>query len=74
MKVEVKESETEKELQFPCLMINAVEQVVLFHSYGSGTLLVDLVLKNSSEFGYHTSNWSQQDFKPFKGSIKLSND
>ena len=72
MKVTVKENKVEQETKFPCLMISKEsERIVLFEEDGRGTLLVDIS-------GIYTlgssSGWVMQGFKPFNGTIELSNE
>jgi hypothetical protein len=74
MKVEVKETETEKELQFPCLME--------YEDHECGRIIIMAIGKNGNHYiglrlsqnvGEYATNWTRY-FKPFKGSITLSND
>jgi hypothetical protein len=74
MKVEVKENETEKELQFPCLMIHENGMIIIAtekrkNGYNGSVLINVNTTVNVGEHGVFN-----QMFKPFKGSITLSND
>lgn len=73
MKVEVKENETEKELKFPCLMVRDSEDkyIVLFSKCGCGTVISK---SNNHEIGDYYHTWLMSSFKPFNGTITLSND
>ena len=74
MKVEVKEIEVKKEtLTFPRLMINGVNQLVLFEKESVGVIIVDLDEPNKARFNYETS-WVFDEFTDFNGTITLSND
>lgn len=75
MKVKIKEVEQKEGVFFPRLMINKVKQIVLFTSPSEGTLVCDKDVMSNSNFGYHSKSWiGVSDFRPFIGSVTLSND
>lgn len=55
---------------FPRLMINSVDQIVLFTDYKVGTLIHDNHLKN---IGHHSTIWSMAHFEPYDKPITLEN-
>lgn len=64
------------DIKYPCLMIsNDGDTIVLFTDPRVGTCVSN---KSKSEFatnvGMHDSTWITSLFKPFKGSITLSNE
>lgn len=69
MKVNIKDNSTSTENKYPCLMIdkNGTE-IALFISDGDGFIL------NGENTGYHANDWHMDIFKPFIGTIELSND
>ncbi len=70
MKVEVNKKKTEKELEFPCLMIDESDgHIVFFKSEGVGVSIT-----NRDSMAFYNETWFMDTFKPFKGSITLSND
>jgi hypothetical protein len=75
MKVEVKENETKKELGFPCLMKSEeTGLLVLFYAYRKGVVLSLGEKETSWKVGELNNEFYMANFKPFKGSITLSND
>jgi hypothetical protein len=72
MKVTVENAEENQELKFPCLMISKDSKVVLFHSFGMGTLLESKL--SFKPYGFYSAHWDMGDFKPFHGKITLQND
>jgi hypothetical protein len=71
MKIEVNNKEQNTEIEFPCLMISDdSECIVLMHKEEIG-----IALKHENqEIGYFSNNWDMSEFKPFKGTITLSNE
>jgi hypothetical protein len=74
MKVEVNESKSEKDIEFPCLM-KFEETIILATEYGCQGIEGFCLKKGKSfkEVGDFHDSWTI-DFKPFKGTITLSND
>jgi hypothetical protein len=78
MKVEINKNKTEKEIEFPCLM-KSDDDVVLF-AIGKGDrgydgCIIKPYKKESPVSGVMKFNyWDEKVFKPFKGSVTLSND
>ena len=74
MKIEIKFDVEVKKPDYPYIgyfkTTENVEYIVLFTSKDTGTLLN----KNKySDAGYYGNNWGEVTFKPFQGSITLSN-
>ena len=75
MKVEVNESKTEKKIEFPCLMIHEKTGNVIIATGKTSCNYIG-VMVNQDELhgiGRYSETWVDT-FKPFKGSITLSND
>jgi hypothetical protein len=72
MKVKVKESKSEKEIKFPCLMISEVTDVVaIFFDKEKGVSMNNKGGFNEPEY---FTRFHYPNFKPFSGTITLSND
>lgn len=73
MKVEVKENEKQNDIIYPCLMKgDLTEAVVLFSERGKG-----IYLESGTSYcpaGLFYSYFNMAHFKPFTGSITLSNE
>lgn len=69
MKIEVKNPES-KEIEYPCLMEDTLDTIVLFTKKSVGTV----VASKAYSLGYTSKDWPMRIFKPFKGKITLSND
>jgi len=67
MRVEVKK-DTEKPIEYPCLMISEYGTIVLFRERSCG-----VALSSHFQIGYNSDTWIDEDFKPFNGEITLSN-
>jgi hypothetical protein len=73
MKVEINNKEENNEIKFPCLMISDNQKSVIIATEQCGDRLHGFALKNNQ--GLHFSkDWAKSVFKPFNGSITLSND
>ena len=68
MRVEVKK-DTIKPIEYPCLMINQDDVIVLFRNRSKGTI----VSSDNFQIGSFFADWDMNDFKPFNGEITLSN-
>lgn len=55
---------------YPCLMTSGAS-VVLFSKINTGTIIVD---SGDCKAGWHSSSWDMSLFKPFDGSVTLSNE
>jgi len=71
MKVEVNEKAKTVEIVYPCLMISDQGKIVLFIRNGEGTALNDARWTYIGEFN---KGWDMDNFKPFHGTITLSNE
>ena len=73
MKIEIDNKEKkEKEIIYPCLMISDSGRIVFFTEPMKGVLLED---PSGVHKRYSTDEeWGMFHFKPFNGTIKLSND
>lgn len=73
MKVEVNnQEEKQEEIKYPYLGIADDGDIVLFIGENTGPLL-----RSKTDFGticMYSNLWNMKNFKPFKGSITLSND
>jgi len=70
MKSVIKEND-KKEIIYPCLMIGEhTGVVVLFEKKGVG-----MVVNNCPQYGigHYSNEWVMINFKPFNGTIELSN-
>lgn len=72
VKVKVNESEEELTKKYPCLMKSDKGLVVLFYEAGVGTVIVPG--KSMYEIGNHLKKWADDQFKPFHGTVELSNE
>lgn len=59
-------------IEYPILMINMVNQIVLFTAPSTGTLLVDLDRPNHV-IGSPVINWPMNGFKPYDKSVTIVN-
>lgn len=71
MKVELIETQREKEITYPCLMISREKAVVLFYRRDEGVCLKHSILE---EIGKYADYWDITQFKPFTGKVVLSNE
>jgi len=71
MKVEVNEKAKREEDEYPCLMIEYSGMIVLFSGYSIGTVLNETHGWKPGEF---SDGWDMDCFKPFHGTITLSNE
>ena len=69
VKSEVKK--VEKGSGYPKLMEGSDGFVVLFSNYNTGTVVIKC--QSSHPVGYHSMDWIPGKFKPFTGTIELSN-
>lgn len=75
MKSEVTPPKEAKEIKYPCLMYASeckLDILVLFHSYRKGTVVGST--SDIQPIGRYCDSWIMKEFKPFKGSVTLSND
>ena len=74
MKVEINNKEQNNEIKFPCLMeAEGDYTIILATSEIEGGYLCGVCLKGTFE-GQFADDWLKIYFKPFNGSITLSND
>ena len=73
MKAVINEKETQVKTKYPCLKKwNGSDiQVVQFTSENTGTLVYE---SNGKDLGFYSTEWSEEHYTPFTGSITLSND
>jgi len=75
-KVIVRETE-QKEITYPCLMINKTKDVVLFAIAQENGNYIGVALKHpnlsSCNRGY-MNDWDRKQFKPLTGDITISNE
>lgn len=65
----------EKEIKYPCLMATHSDlgmMVVLFDDECSGTVVYSE--RKVQPIGYYSEYWSTAAFKPFYGTVQLTND
>lgn len=75
MKIEVKETKKEGEIKYPCLMISSFDHVtVLFIEENIGMKICEDIPRSFRNLGYFSTGWNMENFKPFHGTITLSND
>ena len=75
MKSVIKTNDLKGEIEYPCLMTadrcsRAI--VVLFTKKDSGTVVYSE--GEEQPIGYYSIAWDMPSFKPFKGTIQLTND
>jgi hypothetical protein len=70
MKIEVNNKEQNTEIEFPCLMESKSGKVYLILTLTEGGTYKGTCLNN----GNYSSYWGIDGFKPFNGTITLSND
>jgi hypothetical protein len=74
MKVEINNKEQNTEIKFPCLMESEDgKTVIVATSYKDEENIEGFALKNPHSI-HHSIYWHKKVFKPFNGSITLSND
>lgn len=69
MAINMKVNEDEKKLDYPLLM-EGRSLIVLMISYGIGIVIQDNITYG---IGYKQADWIMDNFKPFHGTIELSN-
>ena len=70
MKIEINNKEQNTEIKFPCLMVSKNGNIVIMTKQKEGFA----VKHNSEKIGYYSTDWDMSVFKPFTGSITLSNE
>ena len=73
MKIVVDEKNCKGEIKYPCLMKAENGNIVLFSCYGEGMC----IRSDNARFydvGDYAEDWDMDCFKPFNGTIILSND
>lgn len=70
VKVEISEKSDTVKWDYPCILISSNGRIVLFYSENCGVQLNT----SGSEDIHHYDDWQMSSFKPFNGSITLSND
>jgi len=70
---QIKQEPTPQEDKFPMLMITNNEEEILLVIGMSDESLVGVILKSDDRTGEYDDCWSASSFKPFFGSITLSN-
>jgi len=70
MKIKINNKEQNTEIKFPCLMISKDNGIVLMTEPEKGTVLNNF----PNPIGYYSEEWYMPNFKPFNGSITLSNE
>ena len=75
MKIIVKDKDDDKKIKYPYIGIGENGLIVLFKACQRGVaLVVPSNLFNIYKVGYYSERWEMSKFKPFEGSITLSND
>ena len=59
-----------KEIEYPCLMINNTGLIVFFNKKEHGLTMNH---NNYYNIGHYSDVWCMEVFKPFNGTIELSN-
>ena len=74
MKVTVKEKSSE--IEYPCLMVTKKGEIVLFYAYKEGTCIAHLDTGELPDWqlGEYSDTCIMRWFKPFTGSVTLSNE
>jgi len=67
------QKDVHNDIKYPCLMISSVGRIVMFNSYKCG-VQINTVSSGNLEIGDYLNCWAIEDFKPFNGSVTLSND
>jgi len=72
MKVEIVSMLKNKKIKYPCLLESTITgSIIFFWAEGDGVILVS---KGDMHVGDDINGRNMRDFKPFNGSIMLSND
>jgi hypothetical protein len=66
-------TEKKEKEEYPKLMVSSIGRIVLFTSYKKG-VLVDPNEVLTDDIGCYSNCWAMDDFKPFNGTVTLSND
>lgn len=75
MKVEVKNEQEEKKMEFPCLLVNNKRTIILAAGITNDYTLDGIVIRNEySGCGAYFNDYDKKEFRPFIGEITLSND
>ncbi len=73
MKVEINETPTQENAEYPCLKVGKrTGVVVLFTDKRKGTVVFEG--NKIYELGFHSEVWNEENFTSYNGSITLSND
>ena len=74
MKSVIKREEADQVIKYPCLMEHTRSPglVVLFYKPECGTIIANRG-NIADEIGDYNTIWIMENFKPFKGTIELSN-
>jgi len=75
MKSTINEQNTKTKSEYPCLKVievNGLKTVVLFEAPQSGVCVYSN--NRNNEFFEKSTMWSESAFKPFNGTVTLSND
>ena len=74
MKAVINEKETPVQSKYPCLKQwpdTFVSHVVIFTEKNTGTIVYE---SNGKDLGFYSTEWTEEHYTPFTGSITLSND
>lgn len=76
MKITIAEAKKEEELKFPCLMVNEDGTIVLASNFKDGLFSAFILVSKTDciNAGEYHRKWDVTFFKPFHGSITLSNE
>lgn len=73
MAINVKKSDKNNEIKYPCLGIYPDGMIVLFTDFNRGTLMCRKeCFDNTLEVGSHANNW-KSNWVPYTGTITLTN-
>jgi uncharacterized pyridoxamine 5'-phosphate oxidase family protein len=75
MKIEINNKEQNTEIKFPCLMIsNDGKAVIVATKEGDRPTRIEGFALKDKEGVHFCTKWMKENFKPFNGSITLSNE
>ena len=73
MIAKVKPKKESDKIQYPCLMVSD-DVIVLFISDQRGIVVAESASCPNYKIGHYSASWVMSGFKPYSGSVELSND
>ena len=72
MKIEIKEAEQKEEIEYPIVMESTDSDLTIFFTVpNKGFVLIE---GDNCKLGDYSEGWAMDEFKPFKGTITITQD